>query len=1101
MAYYVSDVMYVEDTRAANEDSLREMEGKLNGRDVMRMISNQWDFMLDADFNPVKLALALLDDSSLGKDYGAFQRTMDTLNKALGLIVNDYYQGFNSSIGTFGGVIMNIEDSQERVCEIKNQLKQCKQSLLSKRADLMQLWFRSQQYKEMIRILDLIEEVKGTPEKLEVLIREKHFLTAAKTLLEAIRTMDRREMAGIGALSDLKRYLKAQQNSFHEVLIEQLHNHLYLKSPYCDSRWVRYSKDQASLPAAIFDLNSEKEIRSVSNHADGIGSKSQSLSVNTSISINSSLVPRSPRSPMLTSSPKPISPALPKSTSPALNSSGDDEEAIKENLDINPESDSFYYMEIILESLALIGKLPLALETISQNLPIEIYQLVDKTIAEVEERRTVDVFATMNTKKTDHMNRYFFDSPKNETQMEILRDLLWTLYSKLDAVLQGHRFILNVVERISRRPSYLKNINGTQKIRVYSFIEIWKPIQSELRALLRDYITDDEREKDIFATPSATMNDLIKEKKPRDRSKQLFKFSDTDQTTTIVLDKQYNEDITKVLQKSLPDIFGKTNGDRIVLSGLVVDKFANTNMTVGHRLVVRPDPFNVSVLFEPTMVFLNNVKNIVSSSGDAGTVDFSVFLDDFVFNVFLPQIEDKVMELFDQATNDPRAFQEDAKYKRFAPLPIVKSASSLMMLIESLCSMLRTMSFHKDEYGRMIVRILTKYYVNCFEQYQAIVSKNSLKDDSSDSRNQQKISATWVQQDQLADVFAQYPYLADDAVKNKRRRAELCKKEIKTLMRFKKNRIIRTGELIVDGNKIKSVAILYHSLKWFVAKIWQLRGLAYENVARMDDGKLAKSNRRWSSYDALNMANGVAVKEKEKAKNEEEVMLPLTGEMATRFDALLATFQQLAEQCLFTLRVEMRCHTMHYIDLATREGNYQLMEEAVEPDPYIIQLNEDLVKCDDYLSSSLPSREHKFIFEGLDKLMEKLLINNVTFMKNLNPNGANKMLRNILALQQNLKNIVDNPKEISLDRAKRYYELYKHGPGDMLASVRNNKNSRDNKPEFTFEEYQAMLEVIYNIDNAKEPDTAGRLDGGPSQNRRLFNEHLLELNELMLDFL
>ena len=56
----------------------------------------------------------------------------------------------------------------------------------------------------------------------------------------------------------------------------------------------------------------------------------------------------------------------------------------------------------------------------------------------------------MNTKKTDHMNRYFFDSPKNETQMEILRDLLWTLYSKLDAVLQGHRFILNVVERISR---------------------------------------------------------------------------------------------------------------------------------------------------------------------------------------------------------------------------------------------------------------------------------------------------------------------------------------------------------------------------------------------------------------------------------------------------------------------------------------------------------------------------------------------------------------------------------------------------------------------------------------------------------------------------
>jgi hypothetical protein len=39
----------------------------------------------------------------------------------------------------------------------------------------------------------------------------------------------------------------------------------------------------------------------------------------------------------------------------------------------------------------------------------------------------------------------------------------------------------------------------------------------------------------------------------------------------------------------------------------------------------------------------------------------------------------------------------------------------------------------------------------------------------------------------------------------------------------------------------------------------------------------------------------------------------------SRFDALLATFQQLAEQALFTLRVELRCHTLHYIDKAMRE--------------------------------------------------------------------------------------------------------------------------------------------------------------------------------------
>jgi exocyst complex component 4 len=29
-----------------------------------------------------------------------------------------------------------------------------------------------------------------------------------------------------------------------EMLMEELHNHLYLKSPYCDSRWATYTTGQ-----------------------------------------------------------------------------------------------------------------------------------------------------------------------------------------------------------------------------------------------------------------------------------------------------------------------------------------------------------------------------------------------------------------------------------------------------------------------------------------------------------------------------------------------------------------------------------------------------------------------------------------------------------------------------------------------------------------------------------------------------------------------------------------------------------------------------------------------------------------------------------------
>jgi hypothetical protein len=48
---------------------------------------------------------------------------------------------------------------------------------------------------------------------------------------------------------------------------------------------------------------------------------------------------------------------------------------------------------------------------------------------------------------------------------------------------------------------------------------------------------------------------------------------------------------------------------------------------------------------------------------------------------------------------------------------------------------------------------------------------------------------------------------------------------------------------------------------------------------------------------------------------------------------------------------------------------------------------------------------------------------------------------------------------------------------------------------FSFEEYKIMLEIMYKIDPTEDRRES------PSSNKRLYNENLLELNELMLDFL
>ena len=66
-----------------------------------------------------------------------------------------------------------------------------------------------------------------------------------------------------------------------------------------------------------------------------------------------------------------------------------------------------------------------------------------------------------------------------------------------------------------------------------------------------------------------------------------------------------------------------------------------------HRLLVHPNAFHVSVLFQPTLAFLDRIADILPSGLEAARASSAV-LDEFVLRVYLPQLEDKVSTLFHQ---------------------------------------------------------------------------------------------------------------------------------------------------------------------------------------------------------------------------------------------------------------------------------------------------------------------------------------------------------------------------------------------------------------------------------------------------------------------
>jgi exocyst complex component 4 len=53
-------------------------------------------------------------------------------------------------------------------------------------------------------------------------------------------------------------------------------------------------------------------------------------------------------------------------------------------------------------------------------------------------------------KRGDENDIYCLDKANSEDKNEILKDLLWTLYSKLEAVLRGHRFVETCARRVKK---------------------------------------------------------------------------------------------------------------------------------------------------------------------------------------------------------------------------------------------------------------------------------------------------------------------------------------------------------------------------------------------------------------------------------------------------------------------------------------------------------------------------------------------------------------------------------------------------------------------------------------------------------------------------
>ncbi|KAI1762995.1 Sec8 exocyst complex component-specific domain-containing protein [Hypoxylon sp. FL1150] len=986
---------------------------------VLELIKTEWPSMIQNDSIPVSLALQLLDNSSVGRahEYRGFKKTHQYLQDSLKNIVHEHHQGFNSSIGTFHKIQGSIQASQKRVRTLKDSLVSSRTSLCATDPELKKLYKFSQMYDDVLQTLNELEDLRTVPDQLEARISEKRFLTAVEVLQIALRKLRRPELDDIGALSDLRSYLANQETALMDILVEELHEHLYLKSPYCQERWQNLAKNQGAYSENYNDSGMLTPFHLVLDTMDL---------------------------------------AHPVTEDPAK----------------NPEADTFWYISLVVESLNKLGRLESVVDTLKQRLPVELFSIVNETINEVDLRHP----SSLRGGSGNAQGLHIYGSRETQMRADVIYDLLWTLYGKFEAIAEGHRVFHEAIKALIRREGA-----GNNSSLLGSFKELWNLYQNEIRSLLHNYVTTDA---DVYQFNSSPRPGAILNGNKDHSKEHLFKFSEAD-PKSVEMVTEY-EALDGIIRTAVPGLTSDSRKTQALNKKSAASKdsrrsayagaFENRNAPGSYKSLVEPSVFNMSLLLPPTLVFLQRLKAIVPPGSDLAASTLTSFLDNFLVNVFQPQLDETLSKLSDNVFGEADSFQQDPDWGSVARRPVFKGTTAFFAVVTAFCRMLGTIP-HDQALSSLIISQMARYYERCFAWFKSLVAKAQ---EASAAPQSLRYSAELAIGNGDIQETIKKLWTSDNLSR------ELIEKEVGLLIMHSKERSLEPSDIIQDRDVISSLCLLYTSMKWLSVRVAGLRHITHFNTDSSQPTLPKNQTRRWTLLNDPNKANG---------EQQGPVYLPMTQETVQSFDNILSSYEDFASSVLLTLHMEIRCRIVQSLGVALSPTTapYVLGDQEIkEPDPQILSLNSELVAYDETIVRFLRDRETQFVRTGLGLLINSYLVSNALATQPMNMRGCERMQLNILVLQQNLKNIEAG---VDLARAANYYSLFQEGPDSIVEKAKHDKE-REGSPisvaeKYTYDELKALVELYYS-EQLADPER-----GIAAAAKRQMGEKVLALSEHM----
>lgn len=1019
------------------------------------------------------------EKAKLEKDFKRSDQKLDDL-------VAQNKEDLTRAMQDFSKISSRISASRSKVQCIKEKLTTCKTLLHCKRDELKKLWLEAVEHKHVLQLLEEIESLAEVPDKIDAFLEKKQYLHATQLLVCSVNLVEG-SLEGVEALKDVKGKLLYKKERMLEDLVEELHRHLYLRTTSESlQKFRRQSSDRRML------LSSSTLVRTAaleSSPASAVGSEKRYVSPpplrltplelstpssaqgsDSSRRMQFSSVLSSTRPPLqelgtpsgqhLTSTP--IRSMIPDSSSlqpmtsrsvlfecgisPILNSTLHDARGTEMRNLLKLEETTYVheapqlasrYTAILVKCLTLLNRVPETIELIKERCQTELLSMV---------RRTTQVLLDSNTGSVH---------TASALQPLLLLDLLDLLFQQFRAVAAGHKCVLHNIHTMVDLEALEDGLP------VYSLADVWDRIQAVMEYVVGRYLdihntgSAQQVAPPVFTEMTAT-NDIASYFTRRRNVKQkkfaLFRFDcsshaismntylkekkeemeDEDKCDYVEVGDTHQQLVCMATSKNITHIFKP-------LMGFITEIEAALTLEDGHHCHL------YDYLLECVKVFLGHVNNDLESTFDSAT---------------------KSLETW-KVTSDPEILKSHGMER-----PLLQSTLCVDQSLQGLQELMRALPMYTDHFLSLACTILQNYKETSQVAYRGIVQP--------ESEDKRIISATWAKDEDISRFLMSLPNWANlQQLKEKRGGVDLEESPEEVRLRNKKESEILIGnlasgtliplhEILSDVAQLRVLAQLQESLEWLSSRIE-----AMASCVVLPEKQHASESYIGSPKEPKDSSDGQNTKTS-------ETLEILSGADVQTLEELAKDFQEIADTCLLVLHLEVRVHCFFYLLPVTIQGNFASGVDSQEPDPEVMKLNKDLSSIDEAMTACLQPRKHRYIFEGLGHLIASILINSTSTLQKINENGIKKVCRNIFAMQQNLTSITMN-REVAMDYARQYFELFYHTPEDILNSI------VEHGTQFQEMEYKNVLLLLHRSlpSSNRDPDA---LDALLARLRDILNE-------------